>query len=85
MSELDRVEVKAPILTKACDSFSLSCSYCKQLHPSPQESDWSSEDLDGTKAKIREQNNLLLDFSDPKPKTNSDQTTDFDEVAFSKL
>ena len=85
--ELDRVDIKAPILTKACDSFSLSCSYCEQgaLHPSSQESDWSSEDWDGTKAKAREQNNSLRDFNEPKPQTNIDQMTDIDKVAFSKL
>ena len=42
-------------------------------------------DWDGEKAKAREQNNLLLDFSDPKPQTNTDQTTDIDKVAFSNL
>ena len=87
VSELDRVDIKAPILIKACDSFSLSCLYCKQgvLHPFPQESDWSSKDWDGTKTKAREQNNSLIDFNDPKPQTNIDQTTDIDKVAFSKL
>ena len=57
MSDLDKIDtdIKAPILTKACDRFGLSCSYCKQgaLHPSPQESDWSSKDWDGTKAKTK--------------------------------
>ena len=53
VSELDKVDIKTPILTKACDRFSLSCSYCKQgaLHPSPQESDWSSKDWDGIRPK----------------------------------
>ena len=87
VSELNKVEIKAPIPAKACDSFGLLCSYCEQgvLHPSPQELDWSSKDWDGDKAKAREQNNLLLDFSDPKPETNTDQTTDIDKVAFSNL
>ena len=51
----------------------------------PQELDWSSEDWDGTKAKAREQNNSLIDFNDPKPQTNMEQTMDIDEVVFSKL
>ena len=87
MSELDKVNIKAPILTKACDRLGLSCSYCKQgaLHPSAEESDWSSEDWDGTKAKTREQNDSLVDFNEPKPQTNIDQATDTDKVAFSKL
>ena len=70
-----------------CNSFGLSCSYCEQgaLHPSPQNSDWLSEDWDGTKAKAREQSKSLIDFNDPKPQTSTEQTTDIDEVAFSKL
>ena len=68
--ELDKVDIKAPIPTKACDRFSLLCSYCEQgaPHPSPQGSDWSSEDWDGTKAKTREQNDLLVHLNKPKPK-----------------
>ena len=87
VSELDKVDIKAPLLTKTCDRFSLSCSYCKQgaLHPSPQESDWSGKDWYSTKAKVREQNDSSIDFNEPKPQTNFDQTTDIDEVAFSKL
>ena len=46
---------------------------------------WSSEDLGGTKAKAREQSKSLIDFNDPKPQTSMEQTTDIDEVAFSKL
>ena len=70
-----------------CDSFSLSFSFCEQgaLHHSPQESDWSSKDWDGTKTKARGQNNSLIDFNEPKHQTNIDQTTDIDEVAFIKL
>ena len=52
------------------------------LHP---KSDWSSEDWDGTKAKAREQNNSLIDFNDPKPQTNVEQTTDIDQVTFCNL
>ena len=47
--------------------------------------DWSSENWDATKAKFREQNKSLIDFSDPKSQTSTEQTTDTDEVAFSKL
>ena len=76
-----------PVLKMVCNSFSLSCSYCKQgaPHPSLQELDWSSEDWDGTKAKVREQTKSLIDFSDPKPQPDFEQTMDIDEVAFSKL
>ena len=87
MLELDRTDIKAPIPLKACDSFSLSCTHCEQgaPHPSPQESDWSSEDWDSTKAKVREQTDTLIDFNEPRPQTDNDKTTDIDEVAFSKL
>ena len=87
MYGLDRVGIKFLIPKRACDSFGLSCSYCEQgaPHPSHQKSDWSNKDWHGTKAKAREQYNSLIDFNDPKPKTNMEQTTDIDEVAFSKL
>ena len=87
MVGLDRVDIKVVIPRKTCNSFRLSCSYCEQgaPHPSSQESDWSSKDWDGTKAKAREQNKSLIDFNDPKPQTNMEQTTDINEVAFSKL
>ena len=55
------------------------------LHPSPQESDWSSEDWDGTKAKAKEQTNSLMDSNTLKPQTDFDQRTDVNEIPFSKL
>ena len=63
VSEQDKIDIKAQIPTKACDRFGLSCSYCEQdaLHPSPQESDWSSKDWDGTKANTKEETNSLTD------------------------
>ena len=69
VSDLNKVDIVAPIPRKAYDSFSLSCSYCKQgaPHPLPQDSDWSSEDWDSTKAKAREQSISLIDFNDSKP------------------
>ena len=87
MSELDKIDIKAPIPTKVCDRFGLLCSYCEQgaLHPSPEESDWSSEDWDGMKDKVREQTDTLMDFNTPRPQTDIDKTTDVDEVDFSKL
>ena len=41
VSELDKINIMAPILTKVCDRLGLSCSYCKQdtLHPSSQETE----------------------------------------------
>ena len=89
VSELDKIDtdIRAPILTKACDRSGLSCSHCEQgaPHPSPQESDWSSKDWDGTKAKAKEETNSLMDYNTPKLQTDIDQKTDVDEIAFSKL
>ena len=55
--------------------FGLSSFYCKQgaPHPSPQESDGSSEEWDGTQAKVREETNTLMDNNSPRPQTNIDQ------------
>ena len=87
VSDLNKINIVAPTPRKECNSFSQSYSYCKHgaLHPLPQDSDWSSKDWDGIKAKAREQNKSLIDFNDPKAQTNMVQTTDIDEVAFSKL
>ena len=52
MTNLDTMDTgkKVPLPVKVCNRFGLSCSFCKQgtPHPSPQESDWSDEDWDGT-------------------------------------
>ena len=84
------IDIKAPLPIKACDRFGLSCSFCKQgsLHPLPQESDWSSEDWDGTKPKRKEKSketNLLSDWDLPKPQPNIGQKTDVDGMDLSKL
>ena len=65
VSDLDKIDtdIKAPVLTKACHRFGLSCPYCEQgaPHLSPQELDWSSGDWDRTKAETKEETNLLMD------------------------
>ena len=65
----------------------MSCSYGEQgaLHPSPQESDWSSEDWDRTKAKRKKDTNLLMHWDSPKPQTDIDQKTAADGLSLSKL
>ena len=87
VSNLNKINIVAPTPKKGCNGFSLSCSYCKQgaQHPSPQNSDWSSEDWDGNKAKTKEQNKSLIDLSDPKPKTDMEWTMDIDERPFNEL
>ena len=73
-------EHKAPSPVKVCDRFGPSCSFCKQgaPHPSPQESDWSSKDWDGTRTKTRTEikkkageTNLLSDCNLPKPESKN--------------
>ena len=68
VSDLNKLDIVAPTPRKACNSLSLSSSYCEQgaLHPLPQNSDWSSEDWNGTKAKARKQSKSLIDFNDHK-------------------
>ena len=85
VSDLNKIDIVT--LRKACDGFGLSCSYCKQAaqHSLPQDSDWSSEDWDGNKAKTKEQSKSLIDLSDPKPKMDTEHTKDIDEIPFSKL
>ena len=44
-----------------------------------------SKDWDDIKAKAKEESKSLIDFEDTKPKTDTIQTTDIDEIPFSKL
>ena len=89
MSDVDKIDtgIKAPIPTKPCDRFGLLFFYCGQvaLHPSSQELDWSSKDWNFTKAKTKEESNLLTDGNMPKLQTDIDQKMDVDEIPFSKL
>ena len=86
MMDMNKIDVIKLTPRKACEFFGLTCSYCRQdaPHPSPVHSDWSSKDWDGDKAKAKEQKSLI-DFEVPKQKTNTEQTTDIDEVPFHKL
>ena len=42
VSDLNKINIVAPTLSKACNGFGPSCLYCKQgaPHPSPQDSNW---------------------------------------------
>ena len=73
-TDLNKIDIIKLTPRKACECYGLSCSYCKQdtPHPSPINSDWSSEDWDGNKAKAKEQNKSLIDFE------ASDQKTDME-------
>ena len=92
MNKIDKVQ---PTPKRACKCYNYLCPYCKYKapHPSPEPSDWSSEDWDGEKAKVREQKSLI-DFMPSKPDTNQqvmDVTVDkkgtvmTDDIPFQKL
>ena len=59
VTDLDAIDTdnKAPFPVRVCDRFVPSWSFCKQgaAHPSPQESDWSSEVWDGTKTETKKE------------------------------
>ena len=59
VTDLDAIDTdnKALFPVKVCDRFRLSCSFCKQgtPPPSPQESDWSSKDWDGTNTETKKE------------------------------
>ena len=63
MTNLDTIDIdkKLPLPVKICDRYGLSCSFCKHdaPHPSPQESVWSDEDWDGTRAKAQKETGKL--------------------------
>ena len=66
------INIIKPIPQKVCEQFGAICSFSRQQvpHPLPNESDWSSEDWDGDKAKAREQNPFFK-FNTPKTKTEN--------------
>ena len=87
MTDMNKIDIIKPTPRRSCEGFSLSCSYCKQdiPHPSPVNSDWSSEDWDGNKAKAREQNKSLIDFEALNQLTDAEKITDVYEIPLSKL
>ena len=68
LMDMNKIDIVQPAPKRACECFGATCSYskCEAPHPSPIQSDWSSEDWDGEKAKAREQKSLI-DFNPPKP------------------
>ena len=67
-TDMNKIHIVQPTPKRACECFGAACSHCKHEapHPSPMQSDWSSEDWDGEKAKTREQKSLI-DIDPPKP------------------
>ena len=92
VADLDAIDMdnKVPSPVRVYNRFGLSCSFCKlgAPHLSPQNSDWSSEDWDGTKTEPKKETSetkLLLDWDLPKPKSEPDPTTDIDKLDIDKL
>ena len=84
---MNKIDIVQPTPKRACRSSDESCTYCKYEapHPSPEPSDWSSEDWDGEKAKVREQKSLV-DFMPPKQDTDPQMMEVMaDDIPFSKL
>ena len=68
------ITIIKPIPQKVCEQFGVTCSFCRQQvpHPSPNQSDWSSKDWDGEKAKAKEQNPF---FKSDTLKTEAENST----------
>ena len=84
--EVNKISVIKPTPQKMCECFEATCSFCRQQasHPLLVQSDWSSEDWDGDKAKDREQN-PLLSFDIPKPETDKQTLDPVDTLPYQNL
>ena len=84
---MNKINIIQPTPKRACECSDGLCTYCKYEapHPSPELSDWSSEDWDGEKAKVREQKSLV-DFIPLKQDTDP-QTMEVmaEDIPFQKL
>ena len=74
-TDMNKINIIQPVPKKPCECSAHTCTYCKYKapYPSPIPSDWSSEEWDGEKAKVREQRSLIdLDFPKPDPREMTD-------------
>ena len=60
-SDMNTLDIIQPTPKRLCNRSLKDCTYCEcnAPHPSPAPSDWSSEDWDGDKAKVREQRSVI--------------------------
>ena len=81
-----KVNIIKPIPQKACELFGPTCPFCRQQapHPSPNQSDWSSLDWNGEKAKAREQNSFIR-FDTTRPITDNATHDSVDSIPFHGL
>ena len=86
MTDMNKIDIIKPTPKRAYECFGPTCSYIRQdaPYPSPIHLDWSSKDLDGDKAKAKEQNSLI-DFDILRQKMNMEQTMDINKVPVHKL
>ena len=58
---MNKLDIIQPTAKRLCTRYLKGCTYCKYNapHPSPAQSDWSSEDWDGDTEKAREQRSLI--------------------------
>ena len=60
-TNVSNINIIKPIPQKACKQLGATCSFCQQQvpHPSPNQSDWPSEDWDGGKSQSQRTKPLL--------------------------
>ena len=58
---IGNINIIKPIPQKVCEQSGATCTFClyKVPHPLPNQSEWSSKDWDGEKAKAKEQNPFI--------------------------
>ena len=86
LMNIGNINVIKPIPQKACEQLGVICMFCryKVPHPLLNQSEWSSEDWNGEKAKAKEQNPFIK--SDvPKIKTGNPTTDLVDALPFQNL
>ena len=86
-NDMNKINIIQPTPKRACEHSDDLCTYCKYEapHPSPKPSDWSSEDWDREKAKVREQKSLI-GIMPPKQDTDPQMTEVMaDDIPFQKL
>ena len=71
---------------KVCEHFGATCSFCRQQvpQPLPDQSNWSSKDWNGDKAKAREQNPIVK-FDIPRPRPDNLTFNSVDSLPFQGL
>ena len=84
--DINKINIIKITPQKVCECFEATCSFCRQQvsHPLPDQSDWSSKDWDGDKAKTREQNPIVK-FDIPRPKPDNSTLDSVDSLPFQGL